>query len=185
MSNNYQGELPAKLKNTIRPAIEGTAQLHNWLHDILCGTANNQANIQENEYYRLFKLGDLEAIIRVHNAKNPQQIKVWFQDLLGRPVPKIVRKTVDHFFNEHFKLNQTPFVDLYENERWQRVAQTHSVNNESLPTDKELQAIKKLLRENAEPISTMGLFHHNKQTPVIAEEDVTNTNENTPVKNNS
>lgn len=184
MYNNSQGELLTKIKHTIRPAINGVSELHTWLQTILC-PSNNQTNTQDNDYYRLFKLGEMEAIIRAHHAKNPQHIRVWFQDLLGRPAPKIVRRTIEAFFSENFKLNQTPFIDLYESERWQRVAQTQSINNESFPTDKELQALKKLSREKVESTNTIGLFHHTKPTQTIAEEEATNVNENTPMKNNS
>jgi len=195
MTNLDQGDLQEKeLKKTIQPSINGIIELEQWLKEALCQKANqpntplHKNNPDEHEYYRLFKHGDMAAIIRLHSAKNPQHIKIWYCSVDDQPAhrsaPQIVKRTIAQFFHDTFKMNQAPFVDLFDKERDRIVAKTLFVNNESPPPDKELPALKKLMQEKIEVVATVGLFHHSKPVHANVDDDSNNENRHTPVKNN-
>lgn len=172
---NYQGDSLNEIRKKLHPAINGIAELRSFLDEILF-PPKDTLSLDEKDYYRLFKLGDANSIIRIHIAKNPTHTKVWFYDLLGRPAPRVVVNTMNEFFKTMFNMEEAPFIDLYKNSFSTVFANTFKINDQLLPQDKELFAIKKLMQETVTS-SALGLFHHTKETTT---EPV--TNDETPQK---
>lgn len=202
MSDSQQGELVANdIREMLKTSVNGVNELEAFLKETLrpsSNALNTTDHHDENELYLLFKLGNNESIIRIHTSNHPQEIRIWFYDLLGRPAPEIVKKTIASFFKSTFDLDQPPFFDLYLKAKPTVIANTFIINNELLPINKELHAIKKLMQE---PICSgeefacekeiqhkcankLGLFQPNKQSQ-SSDQDTHETKPKSPVKNNT
>jgi hypothetical protein len=66
--------------------------------DVLLETSQRDPVFAANEHYILYQLRDQRSIIKVDTSKQPFQF--WYNDLLGRPMTRLVEETIALFLWE-------------------------------------------------------------------------------------